>query len=67
MNIAEMLQRRQQGMLSSTPPVAMPNAAIPFGASRQQLTPQQLEMLMKMLGNSQPTPFNPILSSGTRG
>jgi hypothetical protein len=72
--LAELLQRRAmpQGMLSSgpmaptAPPMPMP-AGIPFGAGRQQLTPQQLEMLMKMLGTSQPAPFTPIQTSGTRG
>ena len=74
--LAELLQRRAmpQGMLSNAPmppgapPMPMPaQPPIPFGPGRQQLTPQQLDMLMKMLGNSQPTPFAPIQTSAPRG
>lgn len=81
--LAELLQRRAmpQGMLSSGPmvPVAPPmptGAPIPFGAGRQQLTPQQLEMLMKALqpqspfrslDTTLPTEFKYIPASTPRG
>ena len=44
-------------------PGAMPQPASP----RQQLTPAQMDQLMKLMGTPQPTPFNPILSSAPRG
>lgn len=53
-------QGMPQGIPQGMPPPQM-------GAPRQQLTPQQLEMLLKMLGNSQPTPFAPIQTSAPRG
>lgn len=79
-NVAALLQQRlpQTGMLASPQLGTVPPqfGAIPppigtiqpqFGMPRQQLTPQQLDMLMKMLGNSQPTPFAPIQTNGIRG
>lgn len=76
-NVAALLQQRlpQTGMLASPQPVPPQFGPVPqlgtiqpqFGTIKQQLTPQQLDMLMKMLGNSQPTPFAPIQTSGTRG
>lgn len=76
-NVAALLQQRlpQTGMLANPQPVTPQFGPVPqlgtiqpqLGMPRQQLTPAQLEMLMKMLGNSQPTPFAPIQTSGTRG
>lgn len=79
-NLASLLQKRipQTGLMANPQLGTVPPqfGAIPpaigtiqpqSGTIRQQLTPQQLDMLMKMLGNSQPTPFAPIQTNGIRG